>query len=79
MGVFGLQSYVERKCGPDAFYPVDIKMLADIHRRNYSTQNNKEKVTMIIDLQGCVRKMYDGLDLISGGQFKNTQIDGNFF
>ena len=67
MGVIRLESFVEQKCSPDAFYSVDMKMLAEQHRKSFK---NKSKVNMIIDLQSCVRNVYEGLDLICGGQFK---------
>ena len=70
MGVPGLQSYVENNC-PQAFYNVDIKKLAARHKKYRPKSINQEgKVTMIIDLQSCVRSVYDGLDLLGGGQFK---------
>ena len=70
MGVPGLQSYVENNC-PQAFYNVDIKKLAARHKKNRPKSINHEgKVTMVIDLQSCVRSVYDGLDLLGGGQFK---------
>ena len=97
MGVTGLQSYVENKC-PQAFYEVDIRKIADQHRKHRSHINNpigykgkkeskskhkrkaskqcnrinsnNQKVTIIIDLQSCVRSVYNGLDLIGGGQFR---------
>ena len=70
MGVPGLQSYVENNC-PQAFYNVDIKKLAAHHKKYRPKSINQEgKVTMIIDLQSCMRSVYDGLDLLGGGQFK---------
>lgn len=70
MGVPGLQSYVENHC-PQGFYHADIKKLADRHRKLRPKSIDKEnKVTMVIDLQSCVRSVYEGLDIIGGGQFK---------
>ena len=68
MGVPGLQSYIEYK-SPHGFYHVDVKKLSDDHRKHHAQESSSPSI-LIIDLQSCVRSVYNGLDLIGGGQFR---------
>ncbi|PSN29464.1 hypothetical protein C0J52_27699 [Blattella germanica] len=67
MGVFGLETFLERN-RPNAYcYDVNIKELAD----KFRSETGKEP-EVLIDGSNCLRKLYDGSDdhWILGGQLK---------
>jgi hypothetical protein len=63
MGIFGLESYVEKNCR-DAFYEVDIRLLIE------KAKNRRPDVppTLVVDLLSCERFFYGNLDWLCGGQ-----------
>jgi hypothetical protein len=56
MGIFGLESYVEKNCR-DAFYEVDIRLLIE------KAKNRRPDVppTLVVDLLACERSFYGNL------------------
>lgn len=68
MGVRRLQTYLEEYC-PEACYQVSIEEIATNYRQTY----NREPV-IVVDGSSCFRKLYDGLDWVCGGQYKE-QVD----
>lgn len=64
MGVRRLQTFLERHC-PEACYEVSIYDIAEEYRQQFNCDP-----VIVVDGSCCFRSIYEGLDWVCGGQYK---------